>query len=87
MKRIGLQFALIFGMAFSLAAAEASTNVVRQVASPAARTQCEAQTKSGTRCKRSALPGEKLCRQHKKIEAHRNSTERPSCPVKRMPAT
>ena len=69
MKRNVVLFALFLGMAFSLAAAEASTNVVRQVASPAARTQCEALTKSGTRCKRTALPGEKFCRQHKKIKA------------------
>lgn len=29
--------------------------------------QCEALTKSGTQCKRKALPGGKLCRQHQKI--------------------
>ena len=35
------------------------------------RRQCEAITKSGTRCKRNSLPGGKLCRQHQKIK-HRN---------------
>ena len=49
----------------------------------AARTQCEARTKSGTRCKRNALPGEKLCRQHKKIEERRRPAQQPSGP-KRM---
>lgn len=29
--------------------------------------QCEAITKSGNRCKRKAVPGGNLCRQHKKI--------------------
>ena len=33
------------------------------------RQQCEAMTKSGTRCKRNAVPGERLCRQHKKSGA------------------
>ena len=58
--------------------AEASTNAVSNVVSSVVRTQCEARTKSGTRCKRNALPGEKLCRQHKKIEERRNSTQQPS---------
>ena len=31
------------------------------------RQQCEAVIKSGNRCKRNAVPGEKLCRQHLKI--------------------
>ena len=31
------------------------------------RQQCEAVTKSGNRCKRYAVPGERLCRQHRKI--------------------
>ena len=35
------------------------------------RHQCEAVTKSGTRCKRNSLPGGKPCRQHQKIR-HRN---------------
>ena len=36
------------------------------------RQQCEAVTKSGNRCKRNVVPGEKLCRQHLKI-ANRKS--------------
>lgn len=31
------------------------------------RQQCEAVTKSGNRCKRNAVPGERLCCQHRKI--------------------
>ena len=64
-------------------AAPAVTNAVAGVASVAkstfakaaddkqSRRQCEAITKSGTRCKRNSLPGGKLCRQHQKIK-HRN---------------
>lgn len=37
------------------------------------RWQCAAVTKSGTRCKRKAVPGERLCRQHKKIEGRGKS--------------
>ena len=37
------------------------------------RWQCVAVTKSGTRCKRKAVPGERLCRQHKKIEGRGKS--------------
>lgn len=72
MNRVVLILALAC-QALSCPAAEASTNAVNTVASSAARTQCEARTKSGTRCKRNALPGGKLCRQHKKIEGCRNS--------------
>ena len=46
------------------------TMVLSATNTPAAklqRTQCEAITKSGTRCKRNAIPGGKLCRQHQKI--------------------
>ena len=86
MNRVALILALAC-LALSCPAADATTNVVRQVASPAARAQCEARTKSGTRCKRNALPNGKLCRQHKKIEECRKSTERPSCQEKRTPNT
>ena len=76
-----IRFALVLALtcaAFSCPAAEASTNAVTAVASPAARTQCEARTKSGTRCKRNALPGERLCRQHKKIEERGKPARQPS---------
>ena len=73
--------------ALSCPAAEASTNVVTNVVTSAARTQCEARTKSGTRCKRNALPGEKLCRQHKKIEERGKPAQQPSCPKRRTPNT
>ena len=36
---------------------------------PSARSQCEATTKSGNRCKRKAAKGERFCRQHLKIHA------------------
>ena len=44
--------------------------VVATTNAPAAmlpRQQCEAVTKSGNRCKRNAVPGARLCRQHQKI--------------------
>lgn len=41
----------------------AATNVP---AAKVARQQCEAITKSGNRCKRNAVHGGKLCRQHQK---------------------
>ena len=45
----------------------AAVAVTNAPAAKAPRTQCEAVTKSGTRCKRNAVPGRKLCRQHQKI--------------------
>lgn len=36
-------------------------------ATKVSRQQCEAVTKSGNRCKRNAVVGGKLCRQHQKI--------------------
>ena len=84
MKRVGLILSLAC-LVLSCSAAEVSTNVVKNVVLSAVRTQCEARTKSGTRCKRNAQPGEKLCRQHKKIEERRNSTQQPSCQEKRTP--
>ena len=36
-----------------------------------ARHQCEAVTKSGTRCKRNSIPGGKLCRQHQRIRSRK----------------
>ena len=76
MKRIVL---LVLASCAALApcASDASTNAADCAASassaadaPAekpAPAQCEAVTKSGARCKRNALPGGKLCRQHQKI--------------------
>ena len=84
MKSVGLVLSLAC-LALSCSAAEVSTNVVKNVVLSAVRTQCEARTKSGTRCKRNAQPGEKLCRQHKKIEERRNSTQQPSGLEKRTP--
>ena len=84
MNRVALILALAC-LVLSCPAADATTNVVRQVASPAARTQCEARTKSGTRSKRNALPGAGLCRQHKKLEERRKSSLHPSGQERRNP--
>lgn len=72
---------LVLSAALLCLAAPAATNAVPNAASVAAvtnapaaklsRAQCEALTKSGTRCKRNAAPGEKLCRQHLKIDKHK----------------
>lgn len=77
MKRICLLVVVGWGAAFSFAATPMSTNAVSYVTSTVAvtntpttklmRAQCAALTKSGTRCKRNAAPGENLCRQHLKI--------------------
>ena len=72
---------VLFGFALSMAlasvAAPTVTNTVSGVASFSASTnapvakvsrqQCEAVTKSGSRCKRNAVAGGKLCRQHQRI--------------------
>ena len=60
---------LIVAFVFFGACAFGETNeVARAQASAApARVQCEALTKSGTQCKRKAVLGGKLCRQHQKI--------------------
>lgn len=75
MKRFGTIVALVLQVALAVADQFPSrvdpppTNAVvgpvrtpRDV--PAARVQCEAITKSGKRCSRKAVPGEKFCRQH-----------------------
>ena len=41
-----------------------TTNTVERVTNVVERVQCWAQTKSGTRCKRRAVKGERYCRQH-----------------------
>ena len=77
MKRAVLSIVVILSAALSCLAESAATNaapivvsVVAATNTPAAvllRQQCEAVTKSGKRCKRNAVSGEKLCRQHLKI--------------------
>ena len=77
MKRVVLSIVVMLSAALSGLAASAQANAFPNVASitsatntPAAklpRQQCEAVTKSGNRCKRNAVPGGKLCRQHQKI--------------------
>ena len=76
---------VLFGLALSMAlasvAAPTVTNTVSGVASfststnaPVAkvsRQQCEAITKSGSRCKRNAVAGGKLCRQHQRISGRK----------------
>lgn len=71
-------FVLAFSAAASCVAASTVTNSVSSVvaitattnalAAKVSRQQCEAITKSGNRCKRKAVSGSKLCRQHLKIE-------------------
>ena len=82
MRRAILSIVVILSAALSCLADFAATNVALNVVSVVAATntpalkvsrqQCEAVTKSGNRCKRNAVPGEKLCRQHLKI-ANRKS--------------
>lgn len=83
--RILVIFALALSTALPSVAVSAVTNSVSSVVSVIAATnapaekvsrqQCEAVTKSGNRCKRNAIPGEKLCRQHKKIAVRKSSTD------------
>ena len=82
MRRVILSIVVILSAALSCLAESAATNAVSNVGSVASTTntpslklprqQCEAVTKSGNRCKRNAVPGEKQCRQHLKI-ANRKS--------------
>ena len=82
MRRAILSIVVMLSTALSCLADSAATNSAPIVVSVAAATnvpvvkvsrqQCEAVTKSGNRCKRNAVPGEKLCRQHLKI-ANRKS--------------
>ena len=71
MRRVILSISVTLVAALSCLAESAATNAVSNVVSVAAakvpRQKCEAVTKSGNRCKRNAVPGEKLCRQHLKI--------------------
>ena len=43
------------------------------------RQQCEAITKSGNRCKRNAVSGERLCLQHRKILSGTDRSTRSEC--------
>ena len=75
--RILVLFVLAFSVALPCVAEPMVTNSVSSavsvtVATNAAagkvpRQQCEAVTKSGNRCKRNAVSGGKLCRQHQRI--------------------
>ena len=77
MRRVILSISVTLAAALLCIAESATTNsifsavsVTSTINTPAAklpRQQCEAITKSGNRCKRNAIPGEKLCRQHLKI--------------------
>ena len=77
MRRAVLSMVVILSAALLCLADSVATNAVfGAVSVPVAtnvptvkvsRQQCEAVTKSGNRCKRNAVPGEKLCRQHLKI--------------------
>ena len=77
MRRTILSIIVMIAAALLCLAESAATNAASSVVSvtaatnaPAAkvsRQQCEAITKSGNRCKRNAIPGEKLCRQHLKV--------------------
>lgn len=72
-----LLFVLALSVALSCVATPTVTNatpcamsvtaVTNMPAARVLRQQCEAVTKSGNRCKRNAVPGEKHCRQHLKI--------------------
>ena len=76
---------VLFGFALSMALASVAAptvmNTVSGVASFSASTnapvakvsrqQCEAITKSGSRCKRNAVAGGKLCRQHQRISGRK----------------
>jgi len=48
---------------------EAATNAVEKV-------QCFAQTQSGTRCKRRAVPNERYCRQHSSSAAPKKAPDK-----------
>ena len=82
MRRAILSIIVMLAVALSCLAEPVAANAVSGAVSIAAATnvpalklprqQCEAITKSGNRCKRNAVPGEKLCRQHHRI-ANRKS--------------
>ena len=57
-------------------ASEARSSIAKSVEGKSPRQQCEAITKSGNRCKRNAVSGERLCLQHRKILS---GTDRGEC--------
>ena len=70
--RILVLLVLVLSATRPCVAAPAVTNSISSAVSVTAATkvsrqQCEAVTKSGNRCKRNAVVGGKLCRQHQKI--------------------
>ena len=77
MRRAILSIGVILSAALLCLAESATTNAAPIVVSVASTTntpalkvsrqQCEAVTKSGNRCKRNAVSGGKLCRQHQRI--------------------
>lgn len=81
----------VLAVAFLSFNASAVTNAVPVVVSvcstsntPAVirpRRQCEAVTKSGNRCRRNAVPGAKLCRQHQKISSRQSEVRVRDVPV------
>ena len=77
MKRMMLLFLIAIGI--SVCYADAATNsvpVVVQSTNVTARVQCWAQTKSGNRCKRRAVSGERYCRQHSATIAPKKQPEK-----------
>ena len=77
MKRMMLLLLIATGT--SVCYADAATNsvpVVVQSTNVTARVQCWAQTKSGNRCKRRAVSGERYCRQHSATIAPKKQPEK-----------
>ena len=77
MKRMVLLLLTIIGT--SVCYADAATNSVAAVVqstNATARVQCWAQTKSGNRCKRRAVCGERYCRQHSATIAPKKPLEK-----------
>ena len=77
MKRMMLLLLIATGT--SVCYADAATNsdpAVVQSTNAMCRVQCWAQTKSGNRCKRRAVSGERYCRQHSATIAPKKSLEK-----------
>ena len=77
MKRMMLLLLIATGT--SVCYADATTNsvpAVVQSTKATARVQCWAQTKSGNRCKRRAVSGERYCRQHSATIAPKKQPEK-----------
>ena len=77
MKRMMLLLLIATGT--SVCYADAATNsvpAVVQSTNAMCRVQCWAQTKSGNRCKRRAVSGERYCRQHSATIAPKKQPEK-----------